>query len=239
MTDVRWLPEDAPYLDRADLPHVRPNRPYNQGDIFVDVPIASAGRGEDRPKVNSGPVMLMGHPCSIHAGGRVIETQFVASIRPMDEAAKERPFTAPWDTHLYLFPLPQLIAGRDFVVDFRRLGTTHFKNLENRRIACMTSDGWAAVQRRWAWHTLRADLPLDVRSQDLRGLWNELALWEEWTARGNAREGFHAWRDAPQREGPYTETTRADLLDFAFDELWGELPSADVGRQTETTDLAG
>ena len=224
MADGRWLPDESIYLERSDVPHVRPSRPNNQGDVFADVPIATAGRGEDKPKVVVGPVIVLGHPCSIYAGGRIIDTQLVASVRPVEEAVRGRPFEAPWSTHLFLFPLPGLIDGRNFVADFRRVGTTHFKNLEGRRTACLTRDGWAALQRRWAWHTLRADISLDSRSNDLRGIWNELTLWEEWADRGYPSEEFMGWRDAPQGEGTFTGTKRADLLDYAFDELWAELP---------------
>jgi hypothetical protein len=225
MVDGRWLPDESIYLERSDLPYVRPSRPYNQGDIFADVPIATAGRGDNKPKIVLGPVLILGHPCSIHAGGRIIETQFVASVRPVEEAVPGRPFGPPWDTHRFLFPLPGLRDGHDFVADFRRVGTTHFKNLEARRTACLTQDGWAALQRRWAWHTLRADIPLEQRSDDLRGLWNELALWEEWSVRGFPPEEFLVWRDSPQVSGSFVGTKRVDLVDYAFDELWAELPA--------------
>lgn len=225
MPDETWLADAPLYLDRSDTPLVRPSRPMNQGDVFLDVSIAAAGRGDDKAKVTIGPVMLLGHPCSIHAGGRVIDTQFVAAVRPKEDATHGRPFDAPWTTHLYLFPLPGLIDGRDYVADFRRVGTTHFKNLDERRIACLSREGWAALQRRWAWHTLRADIPLVTRYADLAGLWNELAIWEEWVRRGNVVSEFTAWRDSEQVSGSYVGTKRADLLDFAFDELMEELPS--------------
>jgi hypothetical protein len=225
MADTRWLPDGSIYLERADAPHVRPSRPYNQGDIFDKVPLASAGRGDDNPRIEVGPVILLGHPCSIRAGSRVIPEQLIAAIRVLDDAVPARNLQSPWATHRYLFPLPQLCDGQDYVADFRRVGTTHYKNLEGHRVACLTRDGWAALQIRWAWHTLRAEIPLAVRSMDLLGLWNELALEEEWTDRGFTPGEFPAWRDSAQTEGAFVGTKRADLLDYAFDELWGELPA--------------
>jgi hypothetical protein len=225
MADVRWLPDGSIYLERADAPAVRPSRPYNQGDIFVDVPIASAGPGVEKPKTSVGRVMLLGHPCSIRAGAKLLPTQSVAAVRPVKEAQGTRAFVSPWDSHWYLFPLPQLAGGEDFAADFRRIGTTHLENLEGRRVACLNRDGWAALQRRWAYHALRADLPLDVRSHDLCGIWNELALWEEWTDRGLPPQEFPTWRDSPQVGGAFAGTKRGDLLDFGFDELWTELPA--------------
>lgn len=225
MADPSWLPDESIYLDSANAPHVRPSRPYNQGDVFDNVAVALAGRGVDKVRTIVGPVILLGHPCSIYRGGALFEAQFVAAVRPVEEIFKDRVFAPPWDSHLFLFPLPALKDGRDFVADFRKVGTTHFKNLEGRRTACLTRDGWAALQRRLAWHTLRADIPLERRSADLAGTWNELALWEEWTARGFAPAEFIRWRDDEQTTGPFAGTKRADLLDFGFDELWNELPT--------------
>jgi hypothetical protein len=218
-----WLPEESIYLDRADDPVVRMARPYNQGDVFLDVGIGTVGSRAESAKLVKGPVLLLGHPCAIHAGGRIIDTQFVVSVRRMADAIGERTFEPPWDSHLYLFPLPQLLGAEDYVADFRRVGTTHFKNLEHRRIACLSHAGWAALQRRWAWHTLRADLALASRIDDLQGLWNELNLWERSNELGKAYADFPAWVDGAMASGTYVGTRRRDLLDFAVDELQDEL----------------
>ena len=34
-----WLPDGSLFLESSDTPQVRPNRPWNQGDIFIDVPL--------------------------------------------------------------------------------------------------------------------------------------------------------------------------------------------------------
>jgi len=202
MASPPWLPDESIYLERRDEPVVRPTRPLNQGDVFIDVPIAAAG-GPDKAKLHSGPVLLMGHPCSVHAGGRILDSQLVASVRrKADAVTGSRSLDPPWDSHHYLFPLPGLLQGEDYVADFRRVGTTHYKNLEDRRIACLTQDGWAGLQRRWAWHSLRIDLPLAVRSADLGGLWNELQLWDAGT--GGARRTMpsrHGWSSS-RKEAP-------------------------------------
>jgi hypothetical protein len=217
------MPADSPYLALSPPP-ARLHRPLVQGDVFVDIPIATASREAAEPKINRGPAILLGHPCSIYAGPDVYAVQFVAAVRPVREAVQGRPFTDPWNSHLYLFPLPALIEGEDYVADFRRVGTTHFKNLEGRRIACLTKSGWAALQRRWAWFTLRADLPLSQREADLAALWNEMDLWEKWSGLGLDPRGFPDWLNQPS-EGPAFEgTRRRDLLDFAADVLAEEMP---------------
>lgn len=228
MVDGPWLPGGSIYLDRSDTPHVRAARPLNQGDVYVNVRTVRAGPDE-KTKVEVGPVILIGHPCAIYRGRTPFEMQFVAAVRPVVEAVPDRPFEAPWDTHKYLFPLPNLMGGTDYVADFRRLGMTHFKNLRERRVACLNREGWAALQRRWAWHTLRANIPLDERAGDIRGLWTEFALWEEWTSRGHEATAFETWFREPQAEGPYQGTARSDLIDFGMDELWLELPPPPSG----------
>src|SRR4029078_2798616 len=138
----------------------------------------------------------LGHPCSIHAGPRMNELQLVAEIRPLAEASGQRSWDPRSASHYYLFPLPALLAGEDYVVDFRRVGMTHYKNLDDKRIACMNLTGWAALQRRWAYHSLRVDLPLSIRMDDVRGYWNEINLWEEWNSRGLAADTFQPWLDS-------------------------------------------
>jgi hypothetical protein len=43
MEPSNFLGED-PYLDRQDKPHVRPDRPLSQGDVFVDIPLLRAAQ---------------------------------------------------------------------------------------------------------------------------------------------------------------------------------------------------
>jgi len=227
MASPPWLPTGDLDLERSETPEVRPHRPYVQGDVFIDVPIATTPRDAVEPKIVKGAVILLGHPCSIYRGSSPYHSQFVASVRSANDAAPGRPFSDPWDSHLYLFPLPGLRDGADWAADFTRVGTTHYKNLENRRVACLSHGGWAALQRRWAWHTIRADLPLAQRESDISGYWYEMHLWETWNDRGNPPDGFQAWLDRPSEADAFVGTTRRELLDFAPGEIEDEIPRVD------------
>jgi hypothetical protein len=224
MADLPWLPEDSIYLERSVAPLVKPSRPLWQGDVLVDVPLALTGRGLEGAKARPVTAIMLAHPCSIYAGDRLNEMQLIAAIRPAREAAGKKPLIDPWESHYYLFPLPDLIGGEDFVVDFRRIGMTHYRNLDDRRIACLSLGGWAALQRRWAYHSLRIDLPLSDRIEDLRGLWNEINLWETWAVRGNSPDRFQDWLQEAQSSGPYAGSIRRTLLDYGPDEIVSDMP---------------
>ncbi len=142
----------------------------------------------------------------------------------MAEATSGRPLVDPWNGHYYLFPLPALIEGADYVIDFRRIGMTHYRNLEDHRIACMNLEGWAAMQRRFAYHTLRADIPLSTRIADLEALWHEVGLWEEWNSRGHPSDGYQPWLNEQQQRGQYAGVARRTLLDYAPDHVAEDIP---------------
>ncbi|TMC47395.1 MAG: hypothetical protein E6J20_19765 [Chloroflexi bacterium] len=181
-----WLPNESIFLERAATPHVRPHRPLNQGDIFTDITITLTNRknnGEASPKLRLGCAMLIGHPCSLRGGANLAALQNVAEVRPIKENEAER-FREPWNTNLKLFPLTGFVEGELWVTDFNVLGTVHFKLLEQRRVACLTLEGWAAMQRRYAAHSLRIDQSIELRAADIRSQWNEIEIWEECCSRG-------------------------------------------------------
>src|SRR4029077_1483875 len=101
MPDLPWLPDESISLDRRATPHARPDRPVWQGDIFVDVPIAFAGRGDGATRTQVGRAAVIGHPCSIFAGPRLNDVQFVAAVRPLAEACGGRILADPWDGHYF------------------------------------------------------------------------------------------------------------------------------------------
>src|SRR5262249_2122603 len=154
-----WLPDAGIFLDRADVPPVRPERPWNQGDVFADVPITISNRasgGAVKPKVTEGYAALVGHPCSIRGGGKLAVLQNVVQVRPAKpkEIQKFEEVTPDWDCYFQLFPYVGLSDdGELWVADFNVTGTVHFKHLEGRRVACLSHEGWAAFQRRLLNHT--------------------------------------------------------------------------------------
>jgi hypothetical protein len=223
-----WLPNESIFLDKASDPPVRPDRPWNQGDIFADVSLTltnRAGSGAATPKVRQGFAMMIGHPCSLRGGGNVATFQNLVEVRPIKDREATR-FGEPWDTDLRLFPLVDLFADKLWVADFNVLGTTHFKLLENRRVACLTLEGWAALQRRYASHSLRIDQSIEDRAADIKKHWDEIEIWEDWCGRGLAEPDFEDWVLEPiETDCPYKGTPRRAAIEFASDIVRAELPT--------------
>src|SRR5947208_1752748 len=87
-----WLPEGPIYLHNAADPPVRPERPWNQGDVFADVPILLLKKQKSQPvdpaelvKVHSDFVAMIGNPCSMRGGGKPAILQNVAHVRRAKE----------------------------------------------------------------------------------------------------------------------------------------------------------
>jgi len=231
MTD--WLPVENLYLERGSTPNIRPSRPWNQSDVFTGVPLSLIARFRqdtttaDPAVTQRVMVMLLSHPCVLRAGaaGRPSDQQVVAHVQPVAEAQGPRPFEAPWDSHFSLFPLPDFLDGSDYVVNFRRIGTTHRQYLDERRIGVLSHPGWAAMQRRLAYHSLRVDLPLASRRLETAGSWEELQVWEEWNARGHPADDYQAWLNEPlSADRRYAGQIRRNVIEYAPDEVRADLP---------------
>jgi hypothetical protein len=243
MAAEKWLPDESIYLEKRDLPEARPSRPWNQGDIFL-APLAILGKpkkpqpGQPEPdpiscvKVKDEPVVLLGHPCSIRGGANLAILQNVAHVRPAKQAEIER-FAqaeergAPWDTYYKVFPLPAFRDEMLWVVDFNVLGTVTFTSLKGSRIAILSKEGWAALQKRYAWHALRLAIDYGELLDGATLTWNELDLWEVWVSRGLTEADFQTvWLEEPlDGSSQYAGTKRRDLLEFAPDALLADMPS--------------
>ena len=230
MTD--WLPVESIYLALQDEPIARATRPWNQSDVFSDVPLSIISRFRedietaDPQRTRRVTAMLLSHPCVLRAGGagQPTDQQVVAEVRPVHEAQGQREFVAPWDSHFSLFPLPGFRDGVDYAVDFRRVGTTHKQYLEDRRVAVLSHAGWAAMQRRLAYHQLRVDLPLAQRRLETAGSWEELNLWELWIEGGQEFADFQPWLDGAVAGGRYAGQSRRSIVEFAPDIVRAEIP---------------
>lgn len=228
MSPSVWLPEEPIFLEKADEPHVRPHRPLNQGDIFVDVPQAVVARKEGLPAVNLSDTfaLLLGHTCSIRAGANLVQLQTVCEVRPASDREKAT-FAEPWDGWWTLFPLVGFKDDALWVADFNLVSTVHVKHLREKRVACLNERGWAALQKRFANHCVRDSQPLEIRQADSHYLWVEIELCEEWCSRGHREPDFFDWLKEPIAvDCPYKGTPRSKALDLAGDFIRSELPEA-------------
>jgi hypothetical protein len=197
--------------------------------VFEDVPLGLIKRFKSSPdwfgSEKSVRVSLLSHPCSAYGNGSLLPIQTVAEVRLLRDADPKGRFQAPWATHTYFFPLPDLLSdGEGYAVDFRRIGTTHYEYLERSRIACLSHAGWASFQSRYAVHALRLALS---REQALGGTlpyWNEFDLWEEWIRRGYPPPAFQAWLDDEFTRGEYVGVRRRAVLEYAPDFIADDMP---------------
>lgn len=86
--EEEWLPVQDFCLDHADDPHVRPSRPFCQGDVLTGVPVSRyrnypPNRARDySTAAKERTVMLYNHPCSIYEAPSLAAVQtavFVSS----------------------------------------------------------------------------------------------------------------------------------------------------------------
>lgn len=233
--DEEWLPLTDFYLDRADEPHVRPSRPFCQGDVLTGVPVSlyrkyrpDAG-GEHPTSAKERMVMLYNHPCSIYEGANLAQVQTVVVVHKLSSVLSGRDWTPPWPGYLRFFPLPGLIAGEDYVVDLSQIAVTHVNYLDGKRVACLNLPQVAAFQGRCARLVSRMDPPLAEHIRRTEPQWHEFGFWERWHATRGSFDGFQDWLDAPStiRAG----ATRRQMLGGAPDEVGAELDGELVGTR--------
>jgi hypothetical protein len=225
---IPWLPDHGIYLEKADAPDVRPARPWVQGDVFADVRLSTTGKPKkDGPSVKTvdGPVMLLGNTCSMRAGASLHPLQTVCVVRAAKEAETQR-LAEGEQKYIALFPLPELRGDDLWVADFSQIGTVFFKNLTDKRIACLNHSGLAAVHRRYATHSLRLEVAIDDRLADTAPTWLEVDLWEAWNERGADPAAFQAWLNEPLGLGHTGDTTRRQGLELWADAVREQLEAA-------------
>ena len=182
-------------------------RPIFQGDIFDDVPFVKvrAGNSPDtEPNLVSErrSIALTHYPCDMYESGRgdLARVQAVCLVRE----AGGMHIPSDWNGAYSVCPLPDFRGdGRLWIADFRAVGNVDRSFLTlDRRAKSLTQLGWAFFRRRLVQHQARIDLPLDRLREAGRATWDEALLWQEWSAAGAPREGFHPWFGTEQDGGP-------------------------------------
>jgi hypothetical protein len=201
------LPAD-PYHYLESSPHAGGARPLNQGDVFLDIPLLRAAvpdprhRGQWKASVKVGTKalgMLVTHPCSSRARGTGTLKESV-SIAPVSRCPKG--FEVPWDGFYEYFPLPGLRDGKDYAADLSAVCPVRSEHLRDRRIACLSEEGLAALFHRIALNSSRLDRIPDHFASEAQRLFFEMGLWEQWTTATETEDGFQAWLDEPVQLPP-------------------------------------
>lgn len=236
MAGGEWFPAQ-PYLERADQPVVRPERPVCQGDVFLGLPVVRGARwikgrwkkqGSEKPEALS---MLVAHPCSArsHSTHRLKDDISLVPIFPMDKN-----WGPPWSGYYEVFPLPDLYKGQDFMADLSKAYPVIPEYLQDRRIACLSKAGLAALLDRLARNSTRlepADVP-DHFASEAERLTMEFDLWETWVKGKGEEGGFQDWMEAEWLEG----SSRLQSMRGHFEEIHESLAQelgVDLGGRAE------
>lgn len=176
-------PEDPSDIWYARPPdEVPPYRMLMQGDVVM---------------VDSGPVCVVSHACSMRRGARLHPTQIVAPVHERTNAL--------WRGDYDWMPLPELaIADTGAVAaSLRELSSVATAELETGdRVASMSEVGIHLLQQRMAHHLTRVVIASATLAEHSAPVLMEANLHEEWVeALGKDSEpDFHAFLDADDRQ---------------------------------------
>ncbi|MCY4518446.1 MAG: hypothetical protein OXB99_14545 [Acidimicrobiaceae bacterium] len=172
-------PSDVWYVCPPE--EVPPHRMLMQGDVVL---------------LDSGPVCVVSHACSMRQGLRLHATQIIAPVH-------ERSRTL-WRGDYDWMPLPELriAESRAVAANLRELSSVPTANLEaGHRVAAMSEVGIQLLQQRMAHHLTRVVIDLSTLAEHSAPVLMEANLHEEWVeALGEASEQeFEALLDADDR----------------------------------------
>ena len=172
-------PSDIWYVCPPD--EVPSHRLLMQGDVLV---------------LESGPVCVVTHACSMRQGVQLHPTQIVAPVRARENAL--------WRGGYDWMPLPELAVGEygPTSVNLRELSSVSTDELKSaKRIAAMSEIGIQLLQQRMAHHLTRVVIELEVIAELSAPILMEANLHEEWVeSLGEEAEAeFHALLDADDR----------------------------------------
>jgi hypothetical protein len=219
------MPSD-PYHAREEHPVAGGQRPLNQGDVFVNAPVAYGAKyppdsGGHKARIREGPVILLTHPCSARKGGsgRLNDLLSVSPVVPMTSIAEG--WGPPWDGRYALFPLPALFGGQNYAANLAQTGMVNKGFLQDQRTAVLSLDGLAAFQHRLNRNNSRINEDIERTRHRVEEYWLEFDLWEIWAEHNGTEDGFQQWLDEPSKLRP--ESTRRQILKFDFEDVKAEL----------------
>lgn len=173
-------------------------RPVMQGDVFDAVPFIKGRRASkptDDPNiaVDWRLVAVLGYPCDIYSGGRLVKVQTVAPVVDAEKAG----IPADWDGAFTVAPLPDLLGdGRMYAADLRVAANIDacYLDLAHRK-RCLSELGWAAFRQRLGLASTRLLNHLSDLVAVGTEVWHEMAMWQRWNESGRTPELFPKWLD--------------------------------------------
>lgn len=204
-----WPPSAAEYyLPLAEY------RPLFQGDVFDDVPLVKAKSSGDPTRdptivVERRKVALLGYPCDLYTGGRLVKVQTVAPVTMAEKVG----IPPDWDGAFTFAPLPDLLGdGVPYAVDLRTAANIDSSYLlPGRRLRSLSEIGWAVFRQRMALCDTRAVVSLTALAAIGASTWAELEMWQRWNEAGRKTTDFHEWLDG--REPALSGFVRRNILE--------------------------
>jgi hypothetical protein len=174
-----------------------PFRPIGPGDVFCDVPL------EHLATPFRGPVIVVGHPCSIRRG---LEIQDDLPVAPLVEPG------IPSIQHSLaerVLPVKKLLppgSDKNRVIQLTLATTIPSAALDPAvRCASLNRAGVVALQQRLVGNQTRIKVPAGVIAAHCRGPLAELELWTDW------REAcVDAGEDAESKDTAFNEFMEAE-----------------------------
>lgn len=147
-------------------------RPVGPGDVFEDIELNNLA------EPFRGPVMVVGHPCSLRRG---LELQADVPVAPIDEPAIA---TAQHPHADRVLPVRKWLppgSSRNRVVQLTRTTTVPSSALSMAsRCATLSAAGVVALQQRVVGNQTRVKIPPRIVAAHCRGPLVELELWTDW-----------------------------------------------------------
>jgi hypothetical protein len=147
-------------------------RPVGPGDVFGDVDLAHL------TIPFTGPVVVVGHPCSLRRGIDLVPDVPVAPISEPGIPSGQHPFADK------VLPVKKLLppgSSVNMVVQLVRTTTISAASLTaDQRSASLNRAGVIALQQRVVGNQIRARVPPGVIAAHCRGPLAELELWTDW-----------------------------------------------------------
>jgi hypothetical protein len=229
-----WPPSVQEYYLLPDFA-----RPLFQGDVFEDVPFVKARAGnspdsEPHLSLERRLVCTLLYPCDMYTpDGLLARVQAVAVVR---EQSKGDNLPPNWKGAFNLFPYPSLgTYGRMYVADFRTTANVDRSYLRpEKRIASLSLLAWSFFRQRIALNYTRSEIDLGRLIENGRETWKELELWQEWSRRLEATDGFQIWYNTPSPELEDL-TPRAMVNEQGHFARVQQLMKAEIGRRVRGT----
>jgi len=218
------VPEDPGDLyDYRDADHIPLWLPYNQGDVFRDVPI---------PEVLGGGVglaMLFMHPCTMREGASIRHLQTVIKV----DVKTKRKVLGPdqWEGWFKGMPLPDLDNGQHSThqADFMRIWTVSATDLpRDHRISQLSHSGRLILQQRLVHHLVRYAPDLRVVESVTLPVSEEILLQGEWVSLGLMALGKNE-----------SDITAIHDLESLFDECMNDRPDGSELTLRKMLELEG